>query len=71
MIWRDFMGTIPQQVLNRVALDNPRVWVVLSSNSGPQGEDQVSQRIKTTIGQRYRLVETRSFSGINLYLYQP
>jgi mannosyltransferase len=71
MIWRDFMGSISPQALGRITTDCPRVWLVLSSNSGPQGEDQVSQRIKNTIGQRYRLAETRSFSGINLYLYQP
>jgi mannosyltransferase len=71
MLWRDFMGTIPQQTLDRVALDYPRVWVVVSSNSGPQGEDQVSERIKATLGQRHRLVEIRTFSGVNLYLYGP
>jgi 4-amino-4-deoxy-L-arabinose transferase-like glycosyltransferase len=71
MIWRDFMGTISQKTLDSINLDKGRVWVVVSSNSGPQGEDTVSQRIKTTLGQRHRLAESRSYDGINLYLYQP
>jgi hypothetical protein len=69
--WRDFMGKVTPQVLESATRDYRRVWLVLSQNLVPGGEDQITQQIKTAIAGRYRLIDRQEFTGITVYLYAP
>jgi mannosyltransferase len=69
--WRDFMGKVTPQALESATRDYRRVWLVLSQNLVPRGEDQTTQQIKTAIAGRYRLVDRHEFTGITVYLYAP
>jgi len=68
-VWRDFMSRVTPQVLETATHDYSRVWVLLSNNTGPQGEDPLPGQIRSALGQRLRLVEERGFEGIRLCLY--
>ena len=68
-VWRDFMGRVTPQVLENVKRDYPRVWVLFSNHTGPEGEDPVSGQIRSALGDSFRLVEERGFEGIRLCLY--
>jgi mannosyltransferase len=70
-VWRDFMAQVKDPVLEAVTRDYARVWVLLSNNTGPQGEDARSGEIRSALERRYRLVEERRFAGIRLCLYAP
>ena len=67
MTWRDFMGSIQPQALERVATEYPRVWVIAGDIGG---EDEVTQRIKSVLNQHDALADQRQFSGVNVYLYR-
>jgi mannosyltransferase len=69
--WRDFMGKVTPEVLESATRNYRRVWLVLSQNLVPEGEDQVTQQIKTEIARRYRPVDQHEFTGITVYLYAP
>lgn len=67
--WRDFMGKASPELLHSLSRDYRRVWLVLSQNMDPNGEDQGSRDIKAAVGENLRLADERDFPLIRVYLY--
>jgi len=69
-VWRDFLGQVTPQVVEIVMQNYHRVWVVLSNYAGPESEDKITLQTKGILARRCRLVDTRDFPGLRLYLYE-
>jgi mannosyltransferase len=68
--WRDFFGKATPQVLDSLAKANGRVWLVVSENMGPQGEDAAAQRIKSAVAGTHPLVRVKDVAFLKVYLYE-
>ena len=68
--WHDFFGKATPQVLESLAKWNGRVWLIISQDMGPEGEDAAGQQIKHTVGETHRLAETKDVPYLKVYRYE-
>jgi mannosyltransferase len=69
--WHDFFDTPTPQVLHAIAEEQGRVWLVISQTLTPAGEDVIAQEMKDAVASTHHLAETKEFSYLKVYLFNP
>jgi hypothetical protein len=67
--WRDFVASPTSQVLESLAKQNGRVWLVVSETLGPEGEDATAQEIKHALETTHYLGEIDGLRDLKIYRY--
>ena len=67
--WHDFMGTVTPQEVNELERHSGRVWLVLSQNIEPTGEDALTRQMKAALGRTHRCIYEHHFAFVEVYLY--
>lgn len=67
--WHDFASKVAPQTLDTIRQQRGRVWLLISENMGPNGEDEAAQELKQVAASTHRLQAVDGFQMLRAYLY--
>ena len=68
--WRDFVIRVTPSTIESVKQQKSRIWILMSENLGPRGEDDAAEQLKLAASSSHRLKQSQDFEVLRVYLYE-
>jgi mannosyltransferase len=67
--WKDFVIRVTPATVESVRQQKSRVWILMSENLGPRGEDDAAEQLKQAAAAAHKNARQKDFEVLRVYLF--